>query len=109
MDTFTLPLKFDSPRQDTQYQKTAKLGDGYNQNTITWNSDRALWQGTAILTGPAAITAKNLLESYGGTPFLWQFSPEDPLTPFTCRSFSITYLAPQTYQFSVKFEEYRNS
>jgi hypothetical protein len=111
MDTLVLAVLFaNAKRQDTEYKKTARLGDGYQQNSFTHKSDRVIWQGTAMFVTTAALTASvNALNNYaGGTPFLWRFSDEDALKPFTCKSFTVQKLSVETWSLSVVFQEYED-
>lgn len=110
MDTLILPGLFEqSNRQDTESQKTVKLGDNYSQISTTHNSDRAIWQSTSIVDGAKMASTVAALNGYAGAvPFLWRFSPEDPLKPFTCKSFSVTRLSVDVYSVSVEFQEHRS-
>jgi phage-related protein len=94
---------------DTENKKTVKLGDGYIQSSFTHNSDRAVWQSTSILGSAEMTVATDKLNNYaGGVAFLWRFSPNDPLKPFTCKSFVVTRLVTNTWKIDVNFEEYRS-
>ena len=108
MDTLNLPGLWDSKRQDTEVKKSVKLGDNYSQISTYPNSDRDLWNVSAVVQTQDLPTTINLLDQYkGATPFLWRFSAEDTEIPFTCREYRVTSISTNAYSVNAVFQEYR--